>query len=180
MLGLEQLLLTLLPCFHLVEMCISVHALRCSGSVIFWSLSILFLCQQSTPAKQIILCKRFFGRRQWTCDHSKPLKPQLWVFTSINLPKGYLNKNKYLEKRLLINHTWDQWPHLFALNWTSTGWRLGFVGGSRSKKKNKTPVWVVGVSQRDHVLDPEEQSNRDKGGCWGDNTEAVPCRPHAT
>lgn len=37
--------------------------------------------------------------------------------------------------------------------------------GKEKKKKNKTLVWVVGVSQRDHVLDPEEQSNRDKGGC---------------
>lgn len=58
-----------------------------------------------------------------------------------------------------------------------TGW--GSLGEVEAKK-NKTLVWVVGVSQRDHVLDPEEQSNRDKGGCCGDNTEAVPCRPHAT
>lgn len=29
---------------------------------------------------------------------------------------------------------------------------------------HKTPIWVAGVSQRDRVLDPEEQSNRDKGG----------------
>lgn len=44
----------------------------------------------------------------------------------------------------------------------------------------QTLVWDVGVSQRDHVLDPEEQSNEGKGGCCGDNTKAVPCRPHAT
>lgn len=44
----------------------------------------------------------------------------------------------------------------------------------------QTLVWVVGVSQRDHLLDPEEQSNQGEGGGCGDNTEAVPCRPHAT
>ena len=39
---------------------------------------------------------------------------------------------------------------------------------------------LVWVPQRDHVLDPEEQSNRDKRGGCGDNTDAVPSRPHAT
>ena len=28
----------------------------------------------------------------------------------------------------------------------------------------QTLIWVVGVSQRDRVLDPEEQSNWDRGG----------------
>lgn len=41
-------------------------------------------------------------------------------------------------------------------------------------------VWVVEVLQRDHVLDPEEQSVQDKGECRWDNTETVPFRPHAT
>lgn len=53
----------------------------------------------------------------------------------------------------------------------------GLKGGAGWKKNL---VWVVGVLQCDHVLDPEEQSNRDQGECWWDNTEAVSCRPHAT
>lgn len=44
----------------------------------------------------------------------------------------------------------------------------------------KLLVWVVEVLQRDHVLDPEEQSVQDKGECCWDNTETVPFRPHAT
>lgn len=60
-------------------------------------------------------------------------------------------------KRLLLNYNVREHIASSVCFKLHVHWLMGqgFVVG---EVEVQTPVWIVGVSQRDHVLDPEEQS----------------------
>ena len=96
-------------------------------------------------------------------SHQNKINQLLSTFT--NLSTEDLINNKYLEKIVIELHVTEHIASSVCFK-LDPNWLLG--QSLLGEVEAQALIWVVGLSQRDHVLDAEEQSNhRDKGGGGG-------------